>query len=65
MINCIYHPTYPMRVVDNEEYEKLLSTGNWFKNPNEAKEVREKYEKQIRREKGKRINGSKPTSEDV
>ena len=45
MIHCIYHPTDNMRVVDDDEYEKLLSTGSWFKHPNEAKEVREKHER--------------------
>lgn len=50
MINCIYHPVYPMRVVDDEEYAKMLASGEWFKNPNEAKEVRKDYETQIRLE---------------
>jgi hypothetical protein len=48
-----------MRVVDDEEYKQLLETGSWFKHPNEAKEVREKYERQIRREQGKRSKNSK------
>jgi len=61
MINCIYHPTYPMRVVNNEDYETMLSSGEWFKHPNEAKEVRIKYEKQIRRDQRK---GSRKGAQD-
>lgn len=41
MINCIYHPFHKMRVVDDEEYQKLLATGEWFKHPNEAKKFKE------------------------
>jgi hypothetical protein len=47
MLNCIYHPTNDMRVVEDDEYETLLATGVWFKHPNEAKKVREDYEKRI------------------
>ncbi|HXK00706.1 MAG TPA: hypothetical protein VNF93_02330 [Buchnera sp. (in: enterobacteria)] len=65
MINCIYHPVYPMRVVDDEEYEKLLATKEWFKHPNEAKQVREKYEGQIRRDEGKRSYNRKQKTKDV
>ncbi len=75
MLNCIYHPTEKMRVVDDVEYEKLLATGLWFKHPNEAKEVRAKYERKIleeqrlhnkRRERGSNLkqpskNGGEPT----
>jgi hypothetical protein len=45
--NCIYHPLNEMRVVDDETYEDLLSTGVWFKHPNDAKAMREKYEKRL------------------
>jgi hypothetical protein len=47
-LNCIYHPFQKMRVVEDEEYEKLVSSGKWFKHPLEAKKVREHYEEHIR-----------------
>ena len=47
MLNCIYHPTEPMRVVEDDEYNRLLSTNVWFKHPTEAKNMRAKYEKQL------------------
>jgi len=40
-MNCIYSPTENTRVVDDEEYERLLKTGKWFKYPHEAKQVKE------------------------
>jgi hypothetical protein len=43
-----------MRVVDDEEYAKLLASGEWFETPNEAKNVRKDYEEQIRRDSRKR-----------
>lgn len=42
MLNCIYHPTKEMRVVEDDEYQSLLSSGEWFKSPKEAKEKKEK-----------------------
>lgn len=53
MLNCIYHPTDPMRVVEDDEYKKLLSTGFWFAHPTEAKKEREKYEQRIHDEQRK------------
>ena len=50
MLNCIYHPTQAMRVVEDEEYQDLLSTGVWFAHPNDAKAMREKHERQILKE---------------
>jgi hypothetical protein len=41
MINCIYHPNGKMIVVDDDEYLRLLQTGEWFKHPKEAKEAGE------------------------
>ena len=41
--SCIYHPTERMRVIeaDNEnEYIRLLNTGEWFDHPTKAKEAR-------------------------
>lgn len=50
MLNCIYHPVDDMRIVDNEERERLLASGFWFDSPVEAKAAREKVEKQIKDE---------------
>lgn len=47
MLNCVYHPIDSMRVVDNEDRQKLLASGFWFDSPDEAKKSREKVEKQI------------------
>lgn len=50
MLNCVYHPIDDMRVVDNEERNRLLASGSWFDSPAEAKQLREKVEKQIKDE---------------
>lgn len=55
MINCIYHPEFDMRVVDDDEYEKLLATGQWYKHPDEAKQMRGKEnERTIRKQRSKK-----------
>lgn len=37
-----------MRLVDDPvEYERLMGTGAWFEHPNDAKKLRESYEKRI------------------
>lgn len=70
MLNCVYHPTEKMRVVEDEEYKQLLATGVWFAHPNEAKELREKYERKILEEqrlhdkRRKRGSNHKQPSED-
>ena len=48
MLCCIYHPTEPMRVVEDAEGDRLVATGLWFNTPNEAKQVRTDYERRIR-----------------
>lgn len=60
--SCIYHRDQPMRVIeqDNEdEYIRLLSSGEWFDHPNKAKEYKEmNHEEQIRQQPRKRrVNG--------
>lgn len=42
MISCAYHPFDDMIVVDDEELEKLVASGEWFRHPNDAKAAREK-----------------------
>jgi len=65
MLCCVYHVNKEMRVVEQEEADKLVATGVWFNSPYEAKEVREKYERQIRRDKRKRVDACKEASEKV
>lgn len=50
MLNCVYHPIDDMRVVENEERERLLASGFWFDTPTEAQAVREKVEQGIKDE---------------
>lgn len=47
MLSCVYHVTGKMRVVEDDEYKALLASGLWFSHPNEAKEIRNKHERQI------------------
>jgi hypothetical protein len=47
MLACIYHPIDPMRVVEQEEAEKLMLTGVWFDSPDKAKAYRTKVENEI------------------
>jgi hypothetical protein len=38
-LSCLYHPTLPIRVLDDEvEYNRLLNSGEWFESPKDAKE---------------------------
>lgn len=46
MLNSIYHPKYPVRVVDNTEYEKMLKNG-WFKHPKEAEAEKTRLENEL------------------
>lgn len=50
MLNCVYHPIDNMRVVENEERERLIASGFWFDSPDDAKKSREKVEQQIKDE---------------
>ena len=47
MLNCVYHAVDEMRVVNNDEREKLLATGVWFDSPGEAKSGLKPNEKPI------------------
>jgi hypothetical protein len=60
VINCIYHPVHGMRVVQQDEYERLLATGVWFAHPTEAKNMRKDYEKQIHDERNGTRSGTTP-----
>lgn len=41
-----------MRVVDDDEYQKLLATGLWFRHPNEAKKLLEETKDGLRKQEG-------------
>lgn len=62
---CVYHPVEEMQVVTFEERERLIATGMWFKYPNEAKEMREHHEKQIRQQPEQRRSNAKRTSKSI
>lgn len=47
MLNCIYHPIDAMQVVTDEEREALLASGFWFDSPIEAREFRDRVEKDV------------------
>lgn len=56
-LNCVYHPTKDMRVVEDDVKAELLATGEWYDHPNKAKEAKEKKnERQIRRQPRKRFD---------
>ncbi len=66
MLNCVYHPVDEMRVVTDEDRDKLLASGAWFDHPQDAKNMREDYEKQIRKQRCKPSKGdAKQVSSDV
>jgi len=64
MLNCIYHPVNEMKVVEDEEYEDLLTTGVWFKHPTEAKAMREKYEQRLHNARRKGSSNSEQKARD-
>ncbi len=50
MITCVYHPIDAMRVVEEDEAERLKASGAWFDSPTKAKEYRERVEDEIQKE---------------
>jgi hypothetical protein len=61
MLTCIYHPIYPMRVVEEDEADDLKASGFWFDSPAKAKEYRAKVENDIKlQENAKVISIVKP-----
>ncbi len=50
MLTCVYSPIDPMRVVENDEADRLKASGVWFDCPNKAKQYREKVENEIKQE---------------
>lgn len=50
MLTCVHSPIDPMRVVEQDEAERLIDTGVWFDCPAKAKQYRQKVEDEIKRE---------------
>lgn len=46
MLHCVYHISQPFRVVEDDEKEALLATGDWFDHPNKPKENQKLKEEQ-------------------
>jgi hypothetical protein len=50
MLTCVYHPIDDMRVVEEDEAEKLLASGAWFDSPLKARDYLIKVENEIKQE---------------
>jgi len=50
MLTCVYHPIDPMRVVEDDEGDRLKASGVWFDSPVKAREYRESLEAEIKSE---------------
>lgn len=59
MLTCVYHPIDSMRVVEEDDAEKLRASGVWFDSPILAKEYRAKVEQDITKEKAEKADTEK------
>lgn len=50
MLTCVHSPIDPMRVVEQDEADRLKATGVWFDCPAKAKQYRDKVEGEIKQE---------------
>lgn len=50
MLTCVYHPIDPVRVVEQDEAERMKATGVWFDCPAKARQYRAKVEEEIKQE---------------
>lgn len=50
MLTCVHHPIDPMRVVEEEEAQRLKATGYWFDCPKKAQEYRQNVVDNIKKE---------------
>lgn len=50
MLTCVHSPIDPMRVVEEDEADRLKATGVWFDCPAKAKLYRTKVEDEIKHE---------------
>jgi hypothetical protein len=51
MLTCVFHPIDAMRVVEEDEAERLRASGVWFDSPRDAQNYRIKVETDIKKEK--------------
>jgi hypothetical protein len=61
MLTCIYHPIDDMRVVEEDEAERLMASGVWFDNPDKAQDYKLQVQDDIKKEKAEKSKSSKPT----
>lgn len=50
MLTCVFHPIDAMRVVEEDEAQRLIASGVWFDSPRKAQTYREKVEDEIKHE---------------
>lgn len=68
MLHCIWHKTLGERVVESEEFHKLLATGDYYKTPWDAKKARDlgdKHEKVNERSRHNLHSASAKTRDDI
>lgn len=53
MLTCVYHPLDHMRVVEEDEAERLKESGVWFDCPAKAKAYRHRVANDLKKEKTK------------
>ncbi len=53
MLTCVFSPIEPFRVVEEDEAERLITTGAWFDCPTKAQKYKEQVEAEILDEKDK------------
>lgn len=60
MLTCVFHPLDPMRVVEEEEGDRLKASGVWFDCPDKAQKYKESVENEIKNEPKPNKNVAKP-----
>jgi len=60
MLTCVYHPIDSMRVVEDDEGDRLKASGVWFDSPVKARQYREKVEDEIESEPKVKTSKAKP-----
>lgn len=59
MLTCVFHPLDPMRVVEEDEGERLLASGVWFDSPAKARDYRAKVEAEVEEESKPKVKRKK------
>ena len=54
MLNCVYHFSGDMQVVDDDDKEKMIKTGAWFDHPLKAKAYQDELKAAINEPKPKK-----------